>query len=79
MMKLEILDGNEWVEVKPVTIVGGPKVKPVTIVGGPKVNVGTIAHVEFGKSTLQRAIRANINPGRGNKSDRKRNRKDRWR
>lgn len=68
MAKLEILDGDEWVEVKPVTIVGGPK-----------VNVGTIAHVEFGKSTLQRAIRASINPGRGNKSDRKRNRKDRWR
>lgn len=66
MTKLEILDGDEWVEVKGVKVVGGPK-----------VNVGTIAHVEFGKSTLQRAIRANINSGRGNKSDRKRNRQNR--
>ncbi|MDW2204293.1 hypothetical protein R7007_21730 [Vibrio sp. 1636] len=68
MAKLKFLDGDEWVEVKGVTVIGGPK-----------VNVGTIAHVEFGKSTLQRAIRAGINSGRGNKSDRKRNRKDRWR
>lgn len=55
--------------------------KLVTVIGGsPKhVNVGTIGHVDFGKTTLQCAIKCAINSGRGNKSDRKRKRQDRWR
>ncbi|MFM2589421.1 hypothetical protein [Vibrio sp. TBV020] len=50
------------------------KVKPER---GITVNVGTIGHVDFGKTTLQAAINCAID-GRRNKSDRKRDRSGRW-
>lgn len=42
-----------------------------------RVNVGTIGHVDYGKTTLSAVIRNAVR--RRNKSDRKRNRADRWR
>lgn len=48
-----------------------------------RVNVGTIGHVDYGKTTLTAAIQNAVDKGylshtRTNKSDRKRNRKNRW-
>lgn len=44
------------------------------------VNIGTIGHVDHGKASLSQAICKCLgSEGRRNKSDRKRNRKDRWR
>lgn len=68
MTKIEFLDGDKWVEVKGAGITRSPR-----------VNVGTIGHIDFGKTALSSAVRSALHQSRGNKSDRKRNRRSRWR
>lgn len=54
-------------------------IEAVSCGGAKHVNVGTIGHVDHGKASLSQAIDKCLNgEGRRNKSDRKRNRKNRW-
>jgi GTPase len=55
---------------------GETRIEPIVI--NRSVNVGTIGHVDMGKSTLSKAIDTALK-ARANKSDRKRDRANRWR
>lgn len=80
-MILDGITGKDIPIIAPRTVMSADEIRELS----PKnktINIGAIGHLDHGKTTLSAAIEKtigyNVN-SRRNKSDRKRNRKDRWR